>query len=190
MDYKAWMKKFADAMEKTVFSIKGEEVSAEEAFSVLLDYTNKLRSNDRTMHLAGNGASAAMASHYAVDFWKNGKVKAGTFHDISQITAISNDLSYEDVFSFPLSMFGKEGDMFVGISSSGNSENVVRAAKYAQENGIFVVSFSGFKPDNRLRAASDLAIYVPGDTYGYVESAHSVLLHYWIDITLAALEKM
>lgn len=181
MKYTEWLVKYQQALNQTIVSYKGETLEQEEGFDVLLKITSDIRDNGGTLFMGGNGASAAMASHYAVDFWKNGGVKASTFFDISQVTAISNDLSYDEIFSFPLSRFARKGDAFVGISSSGNSPNVVNAAKMAQEMGLITISFSGFKPDNRLRAASTLAFYVPADTYGFVESAHAAIMHVWID---------
>ncbi len=177
-----WLQHLSNKLSETVITSRASSISSlQQGFNELLVETFKVKKAGGTIYFCGNGASAAMASHYALDFWKNGKVRASTFFDISQVTALSNDLSYDQVFSAPLEMFSKPGDMLVGISSSGNSPNVVKAAEKAREIGVFVTSFTGFKPDNKLKVLSDLAIFVPDLSYGFVESAHAALLHYWID---------
>ena len=95
----------------------------------------------------GNGASASMSSHYTLDFWKNGKIRAINFNDHASLTAIGNDIDYESVFSFPVEKFGDEGDILISISSSGNSPNVLKAVKKAKEMGITNLTLSGMKPE-------------------------------------------
>jgi D-sedoheptulose 7-phosphate isomerase len=134
-----------------------------------------------TMHFAGNGASACMASHMALDWTKNAGVRALAYNDLAYLTAIGNDLGYDQSFAQPVSWFAEPGDLLVTISSSGNSPNVLKAIAAAREKRIPVVTFSGLKPDNASRRAGDLNLYVPGWTYGLIECAHQVLLHAWLD---------
>jgi len=181
LEFNLWKSDLFAAVNETKAFHRGSEVSLEAGFDALLCLTEEVFRAKRMIFFAGNGASASMAGHYALDFWKNGGVRCQTFHEISQVSAISNDRSYEDVFSFPLERFGEENDAFVGISSSGNSPNVVKGAKQARKMGITVVSFSGFKPDNRLLALSDIGFYVPASMFGFVETTHAALLHYWLD---------
>ncbi len=122
-----------------------------------------------------------MASHLAADWTKNAGVRATTYHDISLLTAISNDQSYDQVFAQPIGWFGEKGDMLVTISSSGNSPNVLNAIASAREQEMKVVTFSGMSPENKSRLAGDLNFFVPAWTYGIVESSHHVLLHAWLD---------
>ena len=129
----------------------------------------------------GNGASCTMAEHLSHDWFQNGKVNTTTCSETSHITAISNDLSYEDVFSYRIDRILSEKDILFTISSSGNSPNVLKAIKAAKNKGAFVITFSGLKNDNKSRAMGDLNFYVPLGTYGTVESAHSVLLHLALD---------
>lgn len=147
-----------------------------------LEKRTQLTRDNNTIYFAGNGASAAMASHFAADFAKNGKVKTHVFTDNALITALANDIAYDQVFSEPIRWWLKENDMFVGISSSGNSPNVVNAAVEAKKKGGCVVTLSSMKSDNALRQLGDFNFYIPGKTYGESETGHNVILHYWVDL--------
>lgn len=159
----------------------GAAIDSESAFQTASTWAGEVRSADGTMFLVGNGASACMASHMAVDWTKNAGVRALAFNDVAFLTAIGNDYGYDRVFSDPVKWYARRGDLLVTISSSGNSPNVVRAIAAAREKGLRVVTFSGMKPDNASRAAGDLNFYVPAWTYGIAECTHQILLHTWID---------
>lgn len=132
----------------------------------------------------GNGASASMAEHMSHDWFQNAKMNTYTCSEVSHITAISNDLSYEDVFAYRIERILSEKDILVTISSSGNSPNIVKALEAGRANGAYCITLSGMKPDNRSRALGDLNFYVPLDYYGLVESAHAVILHAALDCFL------
>ena len=104
-----------------------------------------------------------------------------SFSDSALLTAMGNDLGYEEVFAAPLSWYGQSGDLLITVSSSGGSPNILRTIEMAREKGMQVVTFSGLKPNNPSRRAGDLNFYVPAKTYGVVECAHQVLLHIWLD---------
>ena len=132
----------------------------------------------------GNGASASMAEHMSHDWFQNAKMNTYTCSEVSHITAISNDLSYEDVFAYRIERILSEKDILVTISSSGNSPNIVKALEAGRAKGAYCITLSGMKPDNRSRALGDLNFYVPLDYYGLVESAHAVILHAALDCFL------
>ena len=132
----------------------------------------------------GNGASATMAEHMSHDWFQNAEINTTTCAEISHVTAISNDISYEDVYAYRIRRIISERDMVVGISSSGNSPNIVKAISAADKNGAFTITLSGKNPDNKIRSMGDLNFYVPLETYGEVESAHAVLLHGALDYFL------
>ena len=187
-EYTGWLNNIKKILDSTVVANhQGESLALNEGWEYLCEKTLEVKRRCRNIYFIGNGASAAMASHFAVDFSKNIGIKAVTFFDISLVTAISNDMCYEEVFAYPLRTFSQPGDMLVGISSSGNSPNIIKAAQAAVEKKLFILSFTGFKPDNILRGMSDLSFYCPGDTYGSVESAHAILLHYWTDMMAGCL---
>lgn len=136
---------------------------------------------DRKLMFIGNGASAAIASHMATDFWKNAGVPAVAFNDSSLLTAIGNDLGYRHVFEKPIQFFGRPDDILIAISSSGQSENILRAVSAARELGIYIITLSGFKKDNPLRKMGHLNFYVPSLSYGLVEVAHHAICHFMVD---------
>ncbi len=162
-------------------SDKGE-LSQEDGFATWSDMTRGLRENDRICYLAGNGASASMASHISADLAKNASVHTQVFSDLSLITAMANDISYEAVFSEPLKSRGVPGDMLLVISSSGRSRNVIKAVETARELGMTVVTLSAMDRDNPLRFIGDLNAYVPARDYGHAETCHAAILHLWVDL--------
>lgn len=136
---------------------------------------------NRKLMFIGNGASASIASHMATDFWKNAGVPAVAFNDSSLLTAISNDLGYRYVFEKPVQFFGQPDDILIAISSSGQSENILRAVSAAQELGVNIITLSGFKEENPLRVMGHLNFYVPSISYGLVEVAHHAICHFVVD---------
>ena len=155
----------------------GEPVSMETASAQINKLLSEVAAKGKKIIFIGNGGSAAISSHMAVDFWKNGEVEAVAFNDASLLTCISNDYSYEEVFAKPVEKFAKAGDLFVPISSSGKSKNILRGTEAARAVGCRVVSFSGFQPVNPLRKMGELNFYVPSTSYGVVESLHLAILH-------------
>jgi D-sedoheptulose 7-phosphate isomerase len=137
----------------------------------------------------GNGGSAAIAGHVQVDLSHSARLKAMTFYDTPQVTAISNDRGYEFVFDEPMKLWAGKGDLLIAISSSGKSKNIIRAAKTARQKGCSIITFTGFSPDNPLRRMGDLNFYVNSKIYGDVEASHSSLLHYLTDCVMVARKK-
>jgi D-sedoheptulose 7-phosphate isomerase len=163
----------------------GAELAPDDGFARWCELTLILRERRRAIYLVGNGASASMASHFAADLAKNGRLHTEVFSDLSLITAISNDISFEQVFAEPLKRRAVEGDMLIAISSSGRSPNVLAAARVAREHGLSLITLSAMSPDNPLRAAGDLNFYVPARQYGFAESSHAVILHNYMDMVQA-----
>ncbi len=160
---------------------KGAPLDPEGAFADLCRRTHELRSSGKTQFMCGNGASAALSNHMALDWSKNAGVKTMSFSDSAILTALGNDVGYDEVFATPLRWYGQAGDQLVTISSSGNSPNILRALEVACELKLSVITLSGLRPDNKSRKLGDLNFYVPAKTYGVVESIHQVLLHLCID---------
>lgn len=166
----------------------GESLGHDDAFNYWCSVSGSVLKKGGRQYLIGNGASAAFANHMALDWTKNGGIPTHSFASSPLITALGNDLGFEESFSAPLSWYGRGGDMLVTISSSGNSENIVRAIAVARQAGMHVVTLSGLKVDNRSRQLGDLNLYVPAKTYGIVECAHQVLLHIWLDQYMGVME--
>jgi len=159
-----------------------KEIGDERGFSLWREWARQVRSKGRYIYLIGNGASASMASHFAADVAKKGGVRAQVFTDLSFITAVANDICYEEVFVEPLRRWMEIGDMLVAISSSGNSENIVRAVNVARSLDGTVITLSAMCEDNSIRSLGNLNFYVAAHTYGIAETAHAAILHYWMDL--------
>ena len=113
----------------------------------------------------------------ALDYWKNGNLKAMAFNDTSLLTCISNDYGYERVFAEPIKRFMDSKDLLVAISSSGKSPNILQGVKAARDQQAHVLTLSGFDESNPLRSLGDLNFYVRSHSYGIVEISHLTLLH-------------
>ncbi len=159
----------------------GERLDTDLAFERWTEWTRQIHRTGSTVYLIGNGASASMASHFAADLAKNGQLHTQVFSDICLVTAISNDISFEQVYAEPLRRRGRPGDLLVAISSSGRSPNILRCVEVARELGIIIVTLSAFGADNPLRSAGDLNGYIPAATYGEAETCHAAVLHSWMD---------
>jgi len=129
----------------------------------------------------GNGGSAGIAGHMAIDFAKNGGVRAITFNDASSLTCLGNDLGYDQVFAKQVEMQGLGGDVLIAISSSGESKNILCAAEMAATKGCAVITLTGFSPGNALRRLGAVNFYVNSGVYGFVETAHQTILHAILD---------
>lgn len=160
----------------------GAAVEQDAGFAVWVDLTLRIRERRQTVYMIGNGASASMASHFAADLAKNGRVHTQVFSDLSLITAISNDMGYEHVFAEPLRRRGQRGDLLVAISSSGRSPNILAATDVADELEMSIVTLSAKDATNPLRQRGDLNLYVAAETYGLAETAHAAALHWWMDL--------
>jgi D-sedoheptulose 7-phosphate isomerase len=132
----------------------------------------------------GNGGSAGIASHLAIDFSKNGGLRSLAFNDASALTCLGNDLGYENVFAKQLEFHARAGDLLIAISSSGRSPNVLNAVKAARSHDCKVVTFSGFTEGNDLRKSGDVNFYVKSHEYGFVEVSHLALCHAVLDIDM------
>ncbi len=138
--------------------------------------------------LAGNGASASIASHLATDFSKQGGVRAMAFNDANLITALGNDCGYENWIAKALDFYADKGDVLILISTSGKSPNVVKAAHHAKELGLYVAAFTGFAQDNPFGAASDINFWVDSRSYNIVECTHMIWLTAAVDLLIGASE--
>lgn len=150
----------------------------------LSELTEECKAHQGRFFFAGNGASAAFASHMSLDWSKNGGVPCIPLFDLSHLTALGNDIGYETVFSTALDWHGRSEDVLVTISSSGNSPNILKTIQVARKIGMKVVTLSGLEASNSSRKLGDINLYVPAKTYGVVECAHQLLLHIWLDYTM------
>lgn len=132
----------------------------------------------------GNGGSAGIASHLAIDFSKNGGMRSLAFNDAAALTCLGNDLGYENVFASQLDFHARPGDVLIAISSSGMSQSILRAVETARSRDCSVATLSGFTEDNALRPLGDVNFYIRSSSYGLVEVAHMAICHAILDLDL------
>lgn len=173
----------AGAREGVVATVDhGRPIGLGEAFSrVIAQFDAVVRGGGKVMFI-GNGGSAGIASHAAIDYLKNGGIPAMAFNDGAALTCLGNDLGYGSVFAGQIAALGRSGDLLMAVSSSGASPSILNAVDAARRIGCSVVGFSGFSPDNPLRSLGDVNFYVPSSRYGFVEILHLTLIHALLDL--------
>ncbi len=158
-------------------SVDGEKLDA--AFRIL----DAAYGRGAQLYVCGNGGSASISNHLVCDHSKSGQTDTdikpkviSLATNIEMITAIANDISYDDIFVYQLQTLAKEGDVLMTISSSGDSENVVRAAEWAKDQGMDVIAMTGFD-GGRSGELATVNLHVTGDNYGIIEDVHQSLMH-------------
>lgn len=141
------------------------------------------RAEGRQVFIIGNGGSAALASHLAVDFGKGcSRNREKRFRVLSLtdnvpwMTALSNDISYEDVFVEQLRNYADKGDILLAISSSGNSKNILKALQYANQIGCETVGISGFA-GGKLKDMVKHHVLIKADHMGLIEDGQMIVGH-------------
>ncbi|VAX14602.1 Phosphoheptose isomerase [hydrothermal vent metagenome] len=158
-------------------NLDGALQDTDESFDDVVQKLLDVRSSKSHVYVVGNGGSASIASHMAIDLLNMSKIKAHTLFDHSTLTCISNDYGYKNVFSKPLDTLLDEGDILFAISSSGRSSNIINAVNVAQMKGAYVITLSGFLSDNPLRKLGTQNIWLDSCDYGVVEIGHAFVLH-------------
>jgi D-sedoheptulose 7-phosphate isomerase len=118
------------------------------------------------------------------DFMKNGGMNTYSLYDNAVTTCMGNDYGYEYIFSRPMEFLVHKNDLVVAISSSGNSKNIINAIETAKSRNADVITFTGFKSDNRAKQLGDVNVYVPSEKYGIVESIHNLILQQLVDMIM------
>lgn len=143
--------------------------------------------NNQKIFIAGNGGSALLSLHYACDLSKGANPDweqnferhkvISLSNNIGYMTAISNDIGYEEVFKQQLINLASKNDILISISSSGNSPNIVKAVEYAKKAGLIVIGITGFN-GGKLKEICDYSAYVNVDSYELSEDIHSIFGHF------------
>lgn len=186
MEIDKFIRKYTSEFQKALVAIEvtaydGVQLGFEKGVSLTVDILLRLIAENKKIYIVGNGGSAAIASHSAIDFWKNGGIPALTFNDSSLLTCISNDIGFEDVFAAPLQMFATSDDLVICISSSGNSPDIVKACEIARQKKCRLITLSAFAPDNKIRSLGDINFFVSTLSYGFAEIIHQYILHCILD---------
>ena len=168
-------------LDTQVTNREGAAIGLDEGAETAVQMILSLEGSSRKAMLAGNGGSAAVASHIQNDLCKTVGVRALVFTEQPLLMALANDDGYDTVFETPVRLWAQPGDLMIVLSSSGRSENILRAVRASQARQCGIITMSGFSPDNPLRRLGDLNFYLQSDIYGYVETAHAALAHFMTD---------
>ena len=149
----------------------------------LVDKLVETQRDKRQVFVFGNGGSASTSGHFGLEFTMTGETggpKALKIHslvdNIGLLTAISNDLSYEDIFRYQLVAYANQGDVAIAITGSGNSPNILRACEWAKENELTIVALTGFD-GGQIKELADIHINVPNNNFGIIEDLHMSIGH-------------
>ena len=171
---------------KTYFENYKELAFKSETYDRLDEFKNlalQVKADDAKMIFAGNGASAAISAHAAVDFTKQAKIKGITFNEADLITCYSNDYGYENWISEAIESYSKANDVVVLTSVSGESPSIINAAITSKEKGLKVVTFSGRSSLNKLKNIGDINFWVDSNAYNIVECIHMI----WVTTVIDAI---
>jgi D-sedoheptulose 7-phosphate isomerase len=171
MDERLWLTQYFERYRASLFQT--------EVFAQLLELKDLLmatQGSGKKVICAGNGGSAAIASHCAVDFTKTARIRCINFNEADLITCFANDYGYENWVEKALEFYADRGDLIILISSSGKSPNMVNAARFVGGKGLRLVTFSGFEGNNPLRALGQLNFWVDSRAYNIIEMTHQIWL--------------
>jgi D-sedoheptulose 7-phosphate isomerase len=164
-----------------VTSAAGGPIEFASAATALMAQARATHTAGNKLIFVGNGGSAAIASHMATDYSKNGGVRSLALNDASMLTCLGNDLGYDRVFAKQIELHARDGDLVIAISSSGRSPNILNAVDAAAAAGCTIATLSGFTPDNPLRRKGEWNFFVASDRYGFVEIGHLTICHAVLD---------
>lgn len=186
-DYRGKIEKYIELEKQVLDSLSKDDVN--EVMNVL----ESARLAGKRIFICGNGGSASTASHLECDFNKGISYDQEIKYDIECLSdnvpmmmAIANDIGYEDVFVVPLKNKLKQGDILIGISGSGNSENVIKAFRYANSIGAATIALTGYS-GGKLKQIARYNIHVRIDHMQVVEDVHLVLNHMMMSILSGAI---
>ena len=152
-----------------------------EEFDAACELIAKTKKESGKLMVFGNGGSAAIASHVAVDFTKAAGIRAVNFNEADLITCFSNDYGYENWVSKAIEFYADPADTVILISSSGKSSNMINGAHVASSAGLGLITLSGFGHDDALRKFGDIRLWCNSSEYNVVETTHQVWLLAMVD---------
>ncbi|SVA81317.1 uncharacterized protein METZ01_LOCUS134171 [marine metagenome] len=176
MDYKSFFSHYTDSISELLKNVDTNLINA----SVNLIANTK--KNKNKIYIVGNGGSSSIASHVSVDFTKVAKINCSTFNNANLITCFANDYKYENWVVEAIKAYSLEQDLFILISSSGTSKNIVNAAQYCKQKKINLITLSGFKKNNPLSQSGNINFHVESEEYNYIEMTHHIILLSIVDI--------
>jgi len=181
-----FFEQYINSFSEIIEDIKSHFSEMEELFKILQENGK----NDSKVVICGNGGSSAIAAHVSVDLMKNANVRAINLNEVDLITCYANDYGFSNWVKEALIKLVDKKDTVILISSSGNSENMVRAAKWCIEEKIKLVTLTGMLKDNKLKKlnSKSLNIWIDSMAYNFIENAHQIILLSIVDALIGSYE--
>jgi D-sedoheptulose 7-phosphate isomerase len=178
MDSETYFRRLYGLLSETLVTDgQGLPINLDTAIDKVISMLRPLSGQPPKVMAVGNGGSAAIVSHLVADLCKALGVRAMTFTEVPLLTAFANDLSYQDAYENHVELFADCGDVLWAVSSSGCSQNILKAVSAARIASCSIITFSGFEQGNPLRSLGDINFYIASTAYGLVEVAHTALCH-------------
>lgn len=171
-----------------IFQKKALNPNTYENLIILKDMIIQVKKRKGKVILIGNGGSSAIASHVSVDLNKAVGIKSLNFNEYDLITCLANDYGYENWTSKALEYHLEKNDLTIIISSSGNSPNLINAAKFVKSKKNKLVTLTGFSKNNKLSKYSSLSLWVDSKAYNIVENTHQLWLTLVCDMIIGKME--
>tara|TARA_B110000438_G_C15655584_1_gene581512 strand:+ start:432 stop:980 length:549 start_codon:yes stop_codon:yes gene_type:complete len=175
MNYKKYLGNYSNSIFKLM-----DEVNVS-SFEKTIEIITEVKKNKKKIFIIGNGGSASIASHVSVDFAKAARIQSSTFNNSNLITCFANDYGYENWVTEAIKAYCSKDDIFIFISSSGTSLNILNAAKYCKLKKFKVITLTGFKKNNPVSKLGNANFHVNSDKYNYIEMTHHIILLSLVD---------
>jgi D-sedoheptulose 7-phosphate isomerase len=173
-----WLTDLTAALSAVACRSFSQPVSLEAATVMIAQLLQSIRSEGNAVWWVGNGGSAAICSHLSQDLVNKLGIRSSAINDAALITTMANDYGYSEVYLRPLQVLARKGDLVIAISSSGCSQNILAVTDFARDEGMRLVTLSGFASDNPLwQCPANVSLHFPSSMYGQVEIGHAALLH-------------
>lgn len=189
LDFNSFLNNYLSNLIKTISSSNIKNIYQA---SLAIKNASKKR---KTILVCGNGGSAAIANHYVSDYLKflrqNSSLRPKIIslsNSVETITAIGNDINFDQIFKYQAESLSEKGDLLIVISSSGNSKNIREVIKYAKQKGLLVIGFSGFR-GGYVKKHSDISVHINTQSYGATEDAYHILMHVMLLFIIKMLNK-
>ena len=169
-----YLKNYFDVYKKLIDNFEYKTIN------IFYKKIKRLPKNNKIL-IFGNGAGAAIASHFANDLTNVSKIKTLSFDNSAQITCLANDFGYENWVQKTIKFYADKKDLIIILSASGNSKNMINSAKYCNSKKIDFFSITGFKKNNPLNRLSRLHYWINSNSYNVIESLQLIILLSLVD---------
>jgi D-sedoheptulose 7-phosphate isomerase len=161
---------------------RNRSVHPDKAFAAWAKALQQAREQKKRVYFVGNGPGASLASQFAIDLGRRAHLHTEVFNDLAMMSAIANEIGYEWIFADPLRRRAAEGDLLVCLSTSGRSENIIKAVELAAPLSVETISLTGSEADNPVRSKSELNFHVNAKTRGDAQVCFQAIMNHAINL--------